>query len=502
MITAYFYWTACVDQSSDGMSWTKESSAESSHMLSSEDNRGSRESSDATSSPVAGPEVPSIEVAKAVPRNPVASLVLVTNMKSSSSASPPTASSAPVASELVEIIVKCPAALAGVEGDYSLKLAPDSSVGYLKELLSRDHPCRPSPPDQRLVFRGQLLSDRLQIEDMCQRENSRRLVVHMVLRSGNYRCSPHPEKGAAFKNEESGNAIVNTLEPRTLPLSRMRSLSSSITENMLVPDVNPSSSTGHGTSSSSPAASSMSILSLPSAPAHGSSASYYCGVVNNHGQVVYADLSQAVLYDGYQFYLTRGSALASSLSSSGSGDLPPQMNRATATRRRPTTRAVGAPGPRGLRRNVVVHRINIDLGAILSFLLRFGIIMLIFAQGGSTMRISILCVLFGLFLLGQAGLFNFLGMQEMTRRLWAPIVRIREQQGQQQEQQQEPGAHQFLAPQGREARHPNVDQMNPLLRLIEVVTTFWLSLFPTEPPNLPQLANNNRNERNPAVAQV
>lgn len=485
------------------MSWTKESSAGNSHTPP-EDGRSSCGSSNAASSPAAVPETPSIEVSKVHPRTPVTSLSLVTGMENSPT-SLPTTSPVPVAPELVEIIVKCPVVFAGIEGDYSLRLAPDSSVGYLKELLSRNHPCRPSPPDQRLVFRGQLLNDRLQIADMCQKENSRRLVIHMVLKSGNYRCPSSSDKVTILRNDDSGNAIANTPEPRTSPLSQIPSSPASIMDDTVVPDVNPSSSLGHGASSSS-STSSISLVSLPSVPAHAGSMSHYCGVVNTHGQVVYADLSQAVLYDGYQFYLTRGSALASSLSSSGSGDPPPQRSRTASTRRRPTTRAAGAPGPLGVRRNVIVHRINIDLGAILSFLLRFGIILLIFAQGGSTMRISILCILFGLLFLGQAGLFNFLGMQEMTRRLWAPIVRIREQQGQQQEQQpgqrQDAREHPPLAAQGREARPMNVVRMNPLLKLIEVATTFWLSLFPTEPPNLAPLANNNRNDENPAIAQA
>lgn len=483
------------------MSWTRESSADGSQTPSPEDSHGGSGSRSTTGSQLAGVDSTRVETAPntvAIVRKFAASMG---DASADSPAAPSTATAAAVVPELAEVIVKCPAVLAGVAGDYSLRLAPESSVGYLKELLSEGHPCRPSPLDQRLVFRGQLLNDRLHIAEMCQRERSQRLVIHMVLKSGDYQCRSNVEKAAASREAGcGGNGVANTLEPRTSPTLQMHSSSPLGTVPVMASEAGSAFSSYHRTNSSVRASPSVSFASLPPLPTRTSPMSHYCGIVNGQGQVVYTDLSQAVLYDGYQFYLTRGSSLASSLSSGGGGGSEGSYSARrghSAPQRRPAPRMANVPGPGGVRRNIIVHRINIDLGAIFSFILRFGIVLLIFAQGGSATRIGILCILFGVLFLAQAGLFEFLGVQEIMRRLWAPIVRIRERQ-------QPPNDENGRPANGPEQPPRQVDmaRMNPLFRLVEVITTFWLSLFPAEPPQLPPLVHNNRNGNNPVAAQA
>lgn len=70
---------------------------------------------------------------------------------------------------LANITVKCPAALSLATVDYVTQISLFELVEDLKRQLSRMHPCRPKVEDQRLIFRGHILNDKLTIAEMCEK---------------------------------------------------------------------------------------------------------------------------------------------------------------------------------------------------------------------------------------------------------------------------------------------------------------------------------------------
>lgn len=127
----------------------------------------------------------------------------------------------------------------------------------------------------------------------------------------------------------------------------------------------------------------------------------YYGFVNNQGQLVYADISKAVLFDGRQFYMMRGATLpigpAVPLTISTATSSSPLSPPSSPSNNRPER-------PRG--RQASFRRINFDFATFFSIIMRFGLVILIFSQGGNTSRVAIICAIFAVILLAQAGIFH------------------------------------------------------------------------------------------------
>jgi hypothetical protein len=187
----------------------------------------------------------------------------------------------------------------------------------------------------------------------------------------------------------------------------------------------------------------------------------FYGFLNNRGQVVYTDISNAVLFDGRQFYVMRGTSLPVGQR------LPFSMADASLTV--PAVHQPAAPRPPNMW-----QRVNFDYSALLSFAMRIGLVVMMFSQGGDKWRIALMCAVFGLIFLLQAGVVP-LNIGHGVNRFWEIIMGAR-----QAAQPQAPGE-----PVNNDRERPAVDQ-NPLIKLLEMFTTFLLSLFPTGVPPRPQ----------------
>jgi hypothetical protein len=84
---------------------------------------------------------------------------------------------------LAHITVKCPAVLSFATVDYVTQIPLFDLVEDLKRQLSRVHPCRPEVEDQRLIFRGHILNDKLTIAEMCEKVFSRFSLFILIRKS-------------------------------------------------------------------------------------------------------------------------------------------------------------------------------------------------------------------------------------------------------------------------------------------------------------------------------
>ena len=348
-----------------------------------------------------------------------------------------------------QIKVKCPAVFNSATKDITLSMAKDWTVKDLKENLEKKHPCQPKAEDQRLIFQGRILNDILTIAQMCEIAKSNELVIHMVLSSGNY----HQQRGSLSTPEMADKPF--TLERGGLPIA--------------------------------PTAGTSNIPPVPQGTNRPSGPAYY-GIVNDQGQVVYTDISNAVLFDGRQFYVMQGASVPvmpgsiSNIARGGAAFMPLTMATSfSATRAAPQRPPMNQPAPPFFR------RLNLDFAAISSFILRFGIVILIFAQGGGILKMTILTMILLFIFMAQAGLISFGGAHTILRALWEPIMRARRPVGREADADAvnpNADADANLDAPNRQPL-PNNPAGNPLYKLFEVLTTFWLSLFPAEPPHIP-----------------
>lgn len=142
----------------------------------------------------------------------------------------------------------------------------------------------------------------------------------------------------------------------------------------------------------------------------------YYGILDGHGQLVYTDISNALLFDGRQFYVTR-SAFGMSVPH------PAALRTRYATTPNPNPNNNIQNQHQHRNRNIVRLRrllpplhANLDFSLLFSQLVRFGLVMLILAQGASRLRVAVLCVVFGFILLAQSGLIRLrLGLDPIRK---------------------------------------------------------------------------------------
>lgn len=204
----------------------------------------------------------------------------------------------------------------------------------------------------------------------------------------------------------------------------------------------------------------------------------YYGFMNDQGQVIYTDISNAVLFDGRQFYVMRGANL------SQGQRLPFSMSQASLTIPRLPTPIPAQPPPR-LRD--FWNRIHFDVTAFLTFMVRLALVVLIFSQGGDKWRVVTVCAVLGIIFFIQAGVVP-INIAEHVNRFWEALMRPRRviQPPQEQAVPAEGVGHGEEAPLRQDLPRQEFQQ-NPLVKLMEIFTTFILSLFPQEPPRAQRL---------------
>lgn len=346
----------------------------------------------------------------------------------------------------LQVTVKCPAVLSLDTADYVVTLPEGSlTVRDLKEALAKAHPCQPQVSDQRLIHRGRLMEDTQTLQQVwgARALGEEPLVVHMVLRSGHYAPSPSRPPSPVSVPQEPETATSPTPAPASPPPTHTRS------------EVEPAPTPGPAT---------------------------VCAVVNNQGQSIPTDLSQALFFDGRRFYTLRGATLPfMRVRHAADGDGPlaaPHRGR----------EEPAAPGRR-------VLRIRLNLMDLFAFLVRLWVILLLFSKNSSGFKLGVIGLVFaGAYLVQLDVLPTPLSLRQLRGALGRVVERIqRRRDAQQQQQVAEDGAQEGpLA--GPEAAPPH-----PVTHLFEVFLTFVASLFPpsAHPPPPP-----NNNNDGPAAAVV
>lgn len=253
----------------------------------------------------------------------------------------------------VQVVIKCPITEDMEEGNYTMSLPSSCTILDVKGRLSRDHPCKPAVEDQRLVFRGSVLEDETLLSVLCASDRKAdALVLHMALRSGRYRR----ESVREGKVQRAHERVVQP-EPVAMPAAE------EVAGGNLRPPV-------------------------------------LYGYVNRDGNMVYADVSNAVIFDGKNFFQMR------STPSLLVGSFGIQLSA-------PPTHARRAEPPRQFR-----FRLGIDLSRVYNFVFRLLFIVLIFAQHLSRVKLAMLCAIVSLVFLVQNDVFAlpaFLQMRQEQR---------------------------------------------------------------------------------------
>lgn len=174
----------------------------------------------------------------------------------------------------------------------------------------------------------------------------------------------------------------------------------------------------------------------------------------DQGQLIPADLSQALFFDGRRFYTMRGATL-------------PMVNTSTLQPIEITARA--AERPRFRR----VFRIRFDLMVVLSFLMKLGVILLLFAKNSSTTKLVLVGAIFTLIYMAQAGSLPTLFSFDQLRARWRRVLEQRTRRG-----------HNAVAA-NREEDEIYAQVLHPIITVFEVFLTFIASLFPAGLPPRP-----------------
>lgn len=381
------------------------------------------------------------------------------------------------AAESYEVVVKCPgsASLSNSE-DFIISLPHNSTVLQLKEAIQSNHPCRPEISDQRLVFAGKLLNhdeislkylheaERVHIDESGAGPSSphKNMVVHMVLKSGMYRAAAvdtpkhtellSPPTSAAPDDEDPTlgkrtiQSPVITYSPTSVPMSAVGPFQGA---------------------PSSPKPSQGKLF-------RSSSGVIYYAQSGDNGQIIYTDISKALFYDGTRYYKVRA---PSSLSVPSIPHIETPAPGSPVQQRQEYFNNLmnELENPRNLPEGVHVRRIEIDLGAVISFLIRLFLVIMIFAPGGDKSRLVVVGVTFLLVSLLQAGFLRLSLVSNMLGTVWQTII----------------DAHQRARQAAERPRDGN--RLHQDVGIGEVLSTFLLSMFPADIPRRVTPEPNNEN---------
>lgn len=137
---------------------------------------------------------------------------------------------------------------------------------------------------------------------------------------------------------------------------------------------------------------------------------------------------------------------------------------------------------------------DLDYAALLLFVVKAGMVALMFAKGGSLIRLAVVGGLFAIILLLQAGLVRI----DMVSHLWHTILHARAAVPQDAPSHRPPFRAPVALPPGDEEdtevaatataagpASPTVSAaapQNPVVKIVEMFSTFFLSMFPSDPP--------------------
>ena len=198
-------------------------------------------------------------------------------------------------------------------------------------------------------------------------------------------------------------------------------------------------------------------------------------VVDRHGRGRITDLGRALIFDGHRFYTLQHSALG--LSSA----LSPSQQQST------YLPAAHPPTPTVTRSEMwdTLWRflVDFDYAALVAFVVKVGLVVVLFAKGASPTRIALVTLVGMVVFLIQSG---FLPMDPINR-LWNTVLGARAVTAAVPPSDNPPWL------QADEGVGRAVSPANPVISLVEVFTTFFLSMFPSDPP----LLNDARPQANP-----